>query len=335
MDKDELKKTLREFLLTDCETDLTSLIGEERKLASDTLKELITEQKKELTDHTDKIISVLAVIYIDSGVDTQDPVQLMYRYIADAYLYKESGVCSKDDLLCGGLKNRYLFDLIEKVRFAKMQRESLRDTASYNRHIEKAISDMRNDLTVLFELQCTLEETESVLEKYLEYNINVNTSRNWLKLNGLAKYEPFRSFLVKSKPQLLNLFKRGSIRPEALKYFIETKDVESIDLYMNTLAETAVETLEKASEMISSDVCFPFDEAFLLSAAKLFAAAPSDVDALIEPFLASEKEAAGNVLRLSEKLFAEDRLHADQLAQIGKAIEEHHVLAYDAANWLR
>lgn len=334
MEKDDLKNTLKKYLLTDCETDLVALVCTDRKLASDTLKELISEQKEELKSHTDKIAAVLTVLYNDSDGDVSDPVSLFYRYIADSYLYKDASVCQDDELLCGGLKNKYLFDLIEKIRFAKMQRESLRDTTSYNRHIEKSISDMRNDLTVLFELGCSLEETEPVLEKYLEYNINVNTARNWLKLDGLSKYVPFRTFLVKSEPQILNLFHRGSIRTESLKYFVEAKDTKAIDIYMNTLAETAAEEIDRAREMISDDVCFPFDNIFIGQAAQLFAATPSEFADAVKPFFESGKKAALNVLSVYKNLYEKNSAYSGALSEIDRIIGGKEKPQYNMNNWL-
>lgn len=333
MEKDDLKTALRKYLLTDCQTDLPALVCTDRKLASDTLKELISEQKEALKAHTDKITAVLTVLYNDSNADLSDPVSVFYRYIADSYLYKDASVCQNDELLCGGLKNKYLFDLIEKIRFAKMQRESLRDTTSYNRHIEKSISDMRNDLTVLFELRCTYEETAAVLEKYLEYNINVNTARNWLKLDGLSKYEPFRKFLMQSKDQILNLYSRGSIRTESLKYFVESKDVQTIEIYMKTLVQTAAEDRAKAEEMISADVCFPFDGVYIGSVVDLFSADAEKSQLLLDQFMTSDKKASLNVLALLKDQCQDDNQY-ETICSKTEAYLQSVQYQYNSKNWL-
>lgn len=92
------------------------------------------------------------------------------------------------------MKNRCYFELVEKIRFAKMQRESLRDTGAYNRHIAKSIHEMKNELMMLFELGVEKEEIQSVLEKYLEFTGSVGTEQAWEDYDALKAYPLFAEF---------------------------------------------------------------------------------------------------------------------------------------------
>lgn len=93
-----------------------------------------------------------------------------------------------------GIKNKSYFELAEKIRFAKLQRESLRDTGAYNRHIAKSLHEMKNELMILFELGIEKEEIEAVLEKYLEFTGSVGTKQAWEDYDALKAYPIFSQF---------------------------------------------------------------------------------------------------------------------------------------------
>ncbi|QSX09075.1 hypothetical protein J0B03_03125 [Alkalibacter rhizosphaerae] len=93
-----------------------------------------------------------------------------------------------------GLKNRCYFDLAEKIRFAKMQRESLRDTGAYNRHIAKSLREMNRALVILFELGVGRDEVEPVLKQYLEFTGSVQTKEAWEDYDALKVYPMFLEF---------------------------------------------------------------------------------------------------------------------------------------------
>lgn len=100
----------------------------------------------------------------------------------------------KGTLFEEGIKNKSYFELAEKIRFAKLQRESLRDTGAYNRHIAKSLHEMKNELTILFELGIEREEIEAVLDKFLEYTGSVGTKEAWDDYDALKVYPLFSQF---------------------------------------------------------------------------------------------------------------------------------------------
>jgi hypothetical protein len=92
------------------------------------------------------------------------------------------------------MKNKCYFDLAEKIRFAKMQRESLRDTGAYNRHIAKSLSEMKQTLVIIFELGIQPEEILPILQQYQEYTGSVQTEQAWADYDALKVYPVFQQF---------------------------------------------------------------------------------------------------------------------------------------------
>lgn len=92
------------------------------------------------------------------------------------------------------MKNRCYFELAEKIRFAKLQRESLRDTGAYNRHVAKSLHEMKNALEILFQLGVEREEILPVLKQYLELTGSVNTEQGWSDYDALKVYPLFAEF---------------------------------------------------------------------------------------------------------------------------------------------
>lgn len=92
------------------------------------------------------------------------------------------------------MKNRCYFELAEKIRFAKLQRKSLRDTGAYNRHIAKSLHEMKNALEILFQLGVEREEVLPVLKQFLEFTGSVNTSEGWSDYDDLKSYPVFAAF---------------------------------------------------------------------------------------------------------------------------------------------
>ncbi|MBF7096481.1 hypothetical protein IWB18_04945 [Alkalibacter sp. M17DMB] len=116
------------------------------------------------------------------------------KLIDDDNLHKDVGFLAETEM-GGQLINLYFFDIVEKIRFSKLQKESLRDTSTYNRHIAKALTEIRNALAVLFELKTSDNELKDILEKYLEFNIHVNTDNCWKEFDSLRGYNVFDSFV--------------------------------------------------------------------------------------------------------------------------------------------
>lgn len=158
------------------------------------LAEFIEVHKEELGDKTEEAVNLVRLLYEGNNTDTKNKFALIRKFIDETSCFSFAGIFSRDPELSEGLKNLYFFDLVEKVRFSKMQQESLRDTSTYNRHIEKSLTEMKNALAVLFELGSEYTEVQSVLEKYFEFTRHVNTSKAWLEFDSLKKYPVFQKF---------------------------------------------------------------------------------------------------------------------------------------------
>ena len=87
--------------------------------------------------------------------------------------------------------------------------------------------------------------------------------------------------------------------------------------------------------MVSNDVCFPFDNEFILLAAQLAATERSGLDDAASLFFGSEKSAADNVLRICERVWLEDPSRAVLSEAFGKLLNSHDTKPYDRKNWLK
>lgn len=122
-----------------------------------------------------------------------EDIEKLPRDVQDKKKIKE--LIEKDDIEVELVKNIVIFELAEKMRFAKLQRESLRDTSTYNRHIAKSLTEMNHALTILLELGVDYEEISPSLEMYYQFNRHVNTPEHWEEFYYLKKYPLFIKFL--------------------------------------------------------------------------------------------------------------------------------------------
>ncbi len=329
-DKDELKRVIKEFVVDGTDKSVPQVEAEDRTQAASVLYEVLREQETVVRQNPKAAEQLISNWYACESDSVSDCVA---RFFAEAKANEIAGVFYHDEQLAGELKNRYMFDLIEMIRFAKMQRESLRDTASYNRHIEKALGDMKNNLVVLLQLKSTQEELLPVLAKYYEFTKNVNTAKVWVKFHSLYRYDTFELFLKQIKSELLGTYKRGTLRAEALKSYIERGDADAMETYMETLMETALDDRNKTEEMISCNVAFPLEDAFLINFVALFAP-EGDHAAAMDYFLHSTDEAAENGFDWLEHN-AERMVSAKEQEQISAYRAKKKPTAYSAEKWLR
>lgn len=157
------------------------------------LSDFINDNNEELKKKTKPLVELIKLLYKNDNTKNLDAC--IKEFINDTASYKNAGIFAKETEMSDMLKNMYMFDLVEKIRFSKLQRESLRDTSSYNRHIEKSLTDMKNALIVLFELEADYKELFTALEKYYEFNRHVNTEKCWSEFNSLESYSSFNKFL--------------------------------------------------------------------------------------------------------------------------------------------
>lgn len=245
-------RTAYRKILTDCLTQESmppsdETIRENKELTQDLLEEILLSDIRMYIDKTDVLANILSVVY---DTDPNDKVAGIEQFFKQADAHDCAGVFAQDSALSEELKNKYIFELSEKIRYAKMQQESLRDTTSFNRHIEKVIGEMKDDFVVLYELSAAPEEIAPALEKFLEYTISVNTQSAWADFHELSRYAPFADHLKEIKSTLLHLFETSNMRPDALRYYIEQTDTDAIQSLRDILSETKTEEPERAKEIV-------------------------------------------------------------------------------------
>ena len=244
-------RTAYRKILTDCLTKESippsnETILENRELTQDLLEEILLSDIRMYIDKTDVLTNILSVVY---DTDPNEKITGIEQFFKQADAYACAGVFLNDSALTEALKNKYMFELLEKIRFAKMQQESLRDTASYNRHIEKVIGEMKDDFVVLYELKSEPDELSAALEKYLTYTISINTISAWSDFHALSHYAPFADHLKEIEPTLLHLFETSSMRADALRYYVEQNDADAIETLRNVFSETKTEEPKRAKEI--------------------------------------------------------------------------------------
>ncbi len=244
-------RTAYRKILTDCLTQESmppsdETILENRELTQDLLEEILLSDIRMYIDKTDVLTNILSVVY---DTDPNDKIAGIEQFFKQADAHACAGVFLNDSALTEALKNKYMFELLEKIRFATMQQESLRDTASYNRHIEKVIGEMKDDFVVLYELESEPDELSAALEKYLTYTISINTISAWSDFHALSHYAPFADHLKEIKPTLLHLFETSGMRADALRYYVEQNDEDVIQTLRDVFSETKTEEPERAEEV--------------------------------------------------------------------------------------
>lgn len=151
------------------------------------------DNMEKLKNNSKLWLDLIKYIY---GIDND--IKAVVQLMKDTQLYKLAGIFSNNNDVSERLKNVFLADLVEKIRFSKLQKESLRDTSTYNRHIAKSLTDMKNDIIVLLELKITQEEILPAIEKYYEFNTFVNTEQCWNEAEELKKYKVILDYVDKT-----------------------------------------------------------------------------------------------------------------------------------------
>lgn len=212
-----------------------------------------------------KTLELLGSLYPEG-----DELSRAVRFLSDCGVAGAAAIFAADIELSGLIKNHYMSSLTEQVRFAKAQRANLKDTASYNRHVEKALPVMCFELKVMFALGADLSETKLVLDKYFEYNYYVNREQNWLEFYMLSEYAPFREFMEGEKEELLRLYSRTNIELEGVRYLLESGSEPAIRIYFENIAEAAAVSRANADGILQKTINFPFDAEIVVRFADMF-----------------------------------------------------------------
>lgn len=173
-----------------------------------------------------------------------------------------AGIYSEEASLREAVINHYCSVMANFIVFSAAQRKNLKDTASYNRHIDKALPEMCEALTVLFELGANEGEYLSSLEKYFEFTYYVNTPDSWKLFNSLYVYEDFSEYITSIREKFLGIYLRSALLPESILHFVMEGDEEFTKAYITALSELASENIPNARKMYSSTVSVENDEEF-------------------------------------------------------------------------
>lgn len=204
---DDIKKLLDRYFFSDSKlTSLEEIATNQKQIFTASLISFIEDNVETLKPHLPKLMGLFRMTFPQMK-ELDDATIIMsfidYIIISEIELAHNASSIMKffaaDVSLSNSLKNFYIFRIIEKIRFAKLQRESLRDTSAYNRHIEKVLTEVKDALRVLFELDTSYDELEAILEKYYEFNRHVNIPSSWIEFFSLKGYDTFNQFIDAKK----------------------------------------------------------------------------------------------------------------------------------------
>lgn len=200
---DDIKKLLSCYFFSD--NNLNSLEEAATNQQQDFIASLISfieENLQTLEPHLPKLIDLINMLFPE--MKKLDDLTNIMHFIDFTLKNEKELVCNPsfvvkcfttDINLCNSLKNLYIFRIIEKIRFAKMQKDNLSDPAAYKRHTTKALTAIKDALRVLFELNTDYDELKAILEKYYEFNRQVNTTNCWTEFFSLKGYGTFDQFI--------------------------------------------------------------------------------------------------------------------------------------------
>ena len=199
--------------------------------------------------NNEKIAELFKFLYKVDPVDFGSEQQYL-KFMEEMQISSE--LIRSDELLCDVLKNSLIFDLVELIRFASIQKRNIKDNAAYNRHLEKVLSDMNREIAALFDLKTEKSEIEMILDKYFEFNYNVNTSGVWTEFYGLMKYSDFELYIQFKHDEIISMFKRGNLNAQALYPFIIANDNVAKTVLREFYDDILLEDPLKAEEIKST-----------------------------------------------------------------------------------
>lgn len=200
---DDIKKLLNRYFFSDSTLNtLEEAVSNQKQDFITSLISFVEENLQNLELQLPKLIDLIHMLF--SETNKSDNLMNVMHFIDFTLKNEKELVCNpsfvvkcfaSDIDLSNALKNLYIFRIIEKVRFAKMQRDSLSDPAAYKRHTTKALTVIKDALRVLFELNADYDELEAILEKYYELNCQVNTTNCWTEFFALKGHGTFDQFI--------------------------------------------------------------------------------------------------------------------------------------------
>ncbi len=175
-----------------------------------------------------------------------------------------------DSVIRESVINNYCSVMANFIVFSTAQRKNLKDTASYNRHIDKALPEMRDSLMILFELGANEGEYLTSLDKYFEFTYYVNTPDSWNLFNSLYAYESFVKYVDSIKEKFLGIYLRSALLPEAVKKFVEEGDEKFTEAFITALSELASENTPSARKMYHEEIIVEGDNEFISKTIDLY-----------------------------------------------------------------
>lgn len=200
---DDIKKLLNHYFFSSSNLNtLEEAASNQKQEFIASLISFIEDNLEALNPHLLKLLDLIDMLFPEIK-KSNDSTTIMH-FIDFTLKNEKEFLCSPstivkcfttDTSLSNSLKNLYISRIIEKVRFAKMQKDSLADTAAYKRHTTKTLKIINDALRVLFELDAGYDELEAILEKYCELTRQVNTANCWMEFFSLKEYDIFNQFI--------------------------------------------------------------------------------------------------------------------------------------------
>ena len=208
----------------------------------------------------------------DAGFVTAFMKALGYEGDDSALAIKFLGECSdascakvfaEDAILRENIINNYCSVMANFIVFSTAQRKNLKDTASYNRHIDKALPEMRDSLMILFELGANEGEYLNSLDKYFEFTYYVNTPDSWALFNSLYAYESFNKYVHSIEEKFLGIYLRSNLFPQSVVKFVSEGNGSFTDAFITALSELASENISSARKTYDIKISVENNEDFV------------------------------------------------------------------------
>lgn len=257
-----IKKLYEEYLSTKVINDdiLSSYPDDQTKIKA--LGEFIKDN--DLKD-TDFLFAYMNAMGIEG-----ERIDVAIKFLTLSEDKSAARVFSEDVNLREGVINNYCSVMANFIVFSTAQRKNLKDTASYNRHIDKALPEMCESLTILFELGAKEGEYLTSLEKYFEFTYYVNTPDSWKLFNSLYVYEDFRIYIHGIREKFLGIYLRSALLPESVEVFVSEGDEEFTKAFITALSELASENISQARKLYSKKISVGGDEDFIENTIDLY-----------------------------------------------------------------
>ena len=248
--KDEIILQLKKCYKNEFTYEESGLLNEEKEEVGNAFKEFLEQNMSLVQKKPALTMQILHSFVVGDNKDSVEDVPLLEAYAEKADCDRIFEAIKNDTLLAANVKNKYMFELIEVIRFAGLQKKNLKDNASYNRHVEKCLTDMMLDLRKVFMLDTDLVEIQMILDKYLEYNIYVNTPKNWVEFHSLSEFEGFRKYLETKHEFLLKTYLRNGLVYDSIKPYAENLEEDALKVLKQAIKDFEMDEPKKVEPLM-------------------------------------------------------------------------------------